>query len=362
MSLASFYVRLRLPTLALAAASLAAALLSTPALAQRVQGSGSTFAQPVIGAWKESFLKKLADGSDFELDEKGVDYEPVCSHGGNMRLAQPDIDFAASDAPLSPEELEKRDLAQFPLVMGGLAVVTNLDGVEPGQLKLSGDVLAQIYLGKIAKWNDPAIVALNAGLALPDVAITPLHRQDGSGSTLTFTHYLSNANPDWKAGPGSDTLVDWPKVGSAAEGTSGLIAAVKATKGALAYVEFGQAQRQGLDYAQISNRSGTFITPSAEAFSSTAAGAAWDPAKGFYLQLADLDQPQAYPLAAVTFALMHKTQRSTARTRRTLFFLAHGLDFGAKDATALGYVPVPGPIVEKIKAYWHETLPGAAGL
>lgn len=344
------------------AATLAIASFPSTAAAELVQGAGSTFALPVLNAWKKSFLQKRSGGADFGADELGIDYEPVGSLAGIMRLGQPDVDFAASDAPLSPEQQQQRDLAQFPLVMGGLAVVTHLDGVEPGQLKLTGDLIAQIYLGKIARWNDPALAAVNPGLALPDLAITPLHRQDGSGSTLTFTSYLAGANADWKAGPGSDTLLEWPAVGSAAEGTSGLIKAVKATQGALAYVEFGQAEREKLDVVQISNRSGNFITPGAEAFSATAASANWEPAKGFYLQLADLDQPQAYPLTAVTFALMHKTERSSSRTRRALFFLAHGLEFGGQDAAALGYVPIPANVVDQIKTYWRETLPGAAGL
>lgn len=357
-----FSRRVVLSVFALLAAVGSSLAVTASAHAQRIQGSGSTFALPVISAWKESFLKKRADGSDFVVDDLGVDYEPVGSLGGIMRLAQPEIDFAASDAPLPPEELAKRDLAQFPLVMGGLAVVTNLDGIEPGQLKLTGDIIARIYLGQITRWNDAAIVAINGGLALPDLAITSVHRQDGSGSTLTFTRYLSASNEAWKAGPGSDTLLQWPAVGRSGEGTSGLIAEVKATKGSLAYVEFGQAQREGLDVSQVSNRSGTFVTPSAEAFAYTATQAQWDPAKGFYLQLADVDAPNAYPLAAVTFALMHKTQRSAARTRRTLFFLSHALDFGGKDASALGYVPLPAATIALIKTYWHETLPGAVGL
>lgn len=346
----------------LALAVLIATLIpGTPASAQRIQGSGSTFAQPVIGAWKESFLRKRADGSDFVVDDLGVDYEPVGSLGGIMRLAQPDIDFAASDAPLSPGELDKRDLAQFPVVIGGLAVAANLEGVAPGQLRLSGDLLARIYLGKIARWNDPAIAAVNPGVALPDLEIVPTHRSDGSGSTLTFTHYLAGSNADWKAGPGSDTLIQWP-AGQAVEGTGGMIAAVKSIRGAIAYMEYGQAEREGLNLAQLSNRSGAFIAPSPEAFSATAADANWEPAKGFYLQLADLDTAQAYPLAAATFVLMHKTQRSSARTRRTLFFLSHALEEGGKDASALGYVPLPGATVEKVKTYWHEVLPGASGL
>jgi len=335
--------------------------LTTTASAQRIQGSGSTFAYPVISAWKQSFLQKRADGADFVVDDLGVDYEPIGSLGGIMRLAQPDVDFAASDAPLSPEEQEKRDLAQFPIIIGGLVAVVNIDGVAPGQLKLTGDLIAQIYLGKIKRWNDPAIAAVNPGVSLPDLEVVPVHRADGSGSTLTWTHYLAASNAEWKAGPGSDTLLEWP-TGTAAEGTSGMLQAVAGAKGAIGYVEFGQAQRQGLAFATLSNRTGAFVTPSPQSFAATAAAANWDPKNGFYLQLADTEEASAYPLVAATFVLMHRTERSASRTRRTLFFLSHALESGGPDATALGYVPLPEPVVQKIKTYWHETLPGAVGL
>lgn len=347
--------------LSLSVALLAGLSAASPALAERVQGAGSTFAYPVIRTWTRSFLEARAGGSDFVIDDLGVDYEPIGSLGGVMRLAQPEIDFAATDAPLSPEELGKRNLAQFPLVIGGLAVVFNLDGVASGAINLSGDVVARMYLGQIARWNDPAIAADNPGVTLPDLPVTAVHRSDGSGSTLTFTRYLSGANADWTTGPGSDTLLSWPG-GTGAEGSSGVVEAVSATKGAIGYVEHGQAVREGLAVARVSNRSGAFVAPSPEIFAATAAGANWDPARGFYLQLADTDTPDAYPLAAVTFALMHKSRRSEARTRRTLFFLSHALDHGDAKASALGYVPLPAALVERVKAYWHEVLPGAAGL
>ena len=334
---------------------------ASPAMAERVQGSGSTFAYPIISAWTKSFLEFRAGGSDFVTDELGVDYEPIGSLGGIMRLAQPEIDFAASDAPLSPEELTKRDLAQFPIVIGGLAAVVNLDGVQSGKLKLSGDAIARIYLGQITKWNDPAVAALNPEISLPDLPIAVIHRADGSGSTLTFTRYLSAANPEWKAGPGSDTLIKWP-TGTGAEGTSGMLNAVQASEGAIGYVEHGQAERLGLTSAQLSNNSGAFTAPSPEIFAKTAAEAEWDPAHGFYLQLTDVKAADAYPLTAATFVLMHKNERSTARTRRTLFFLNYALERGGPDAAALGYVALPAALVEKVKSYWHEVLPGAAGL
>ncbi|HTV69881.1 MAG TPA: phosphate ABC transporter substrate-binding protein PstS [Rhizobiaceae bacterium] len=345
------------------AALAVAALLATPvpALADRVQGAGSTFAFPIIRAWTISFLKYRNDGSDFVVDDIGVDYEPVGSIGGIMRLAQPEMDFAASDAPLPPDELQKRGLAQFPFVIGGLVPIVNLEGIKSGELKLSGDLIAKMYLGQIAKWNDPAIVAVNPSLTLPDQAIKVVHRSDGSGSTLTWTRYLSLSNAEWKDGPGADTIIDWPG-GTAAEGTSGILRAVRGTRGSIGYIEYGQAVRENMIFAQVSNKPGTFVMPSPEAFAETANSANWDPANGFYLQLTDVDAPNAYPLAAATFALMHKTERSSSRTRRTLFFFSHALKRGGDDAALLGYVPLPAPLVEKVKTYWHEVLPGAAGL
>lgn len=338
-------------------------MLAAPqaAQAQRVQGAGSTFAFPVISAWKSSFLAKRADGSDFVVDDLGVDYEPVGSLGGIMRLAQPDIDFAASDSPLTKDELDKRDLAQFPLVVGGLAVAVNAGDIAPGQLKLPGELIADIYLGKVTKWNDARIAAANPGAALPDLPIVAVHRSDGSGSTETFTRYLSASSEAWKSGPGFDTLVKWPG-GTAAEGSSGIIGALKSTQGAIGYVEFGQAEREGLAYVQLSNRSGAFITPSRKVFADTASGANWDATSGFYLQMTDIEQPAAYPLVMTTFALMHRTERSAARTRRTLFFLSHALESGQLDARGLGYVPLPDDLVSKVKTYWHNELPGATGL
>jgi phosphate transport system substrate-binding protein len=352
-----------LPLLALAVLIVAGSMLASVerSQAERIQGSGSTFAFPVISAWTKSFLEFRAAGSDFVFGDIGVDYEPIGSLGGVMRLAQPEVDFAASDAPFPPEELAKLDLAQFPIVIGGLAVVVNLEAVEPGRLKLSGDVLAQIYLGKVTSWNDPAIVAVNPDLSLPDLPIAVVHRGDGSGSTLTWTRYLSAASAEWRECVGADTLVEWPK-GTVAEGTAGMIAAVKQTAGAIGYMEFGQVGRAGLVYAQVGNRSGNFIAPGAEIFAATAAKAAWDPERDFYLELTEVDAADAYPLTAATFVMMHKSERSVARTRRTLFFLSHALERGGEEAAGLGYVPLPEPLVRKVKDYWHSTLPGGAGL
>jgi phosphate transport system substrate-binding protein len=337
-----------------------AILMSGPALADRVQGAGSTFAFPIISAWAKSFLQDRADGTDFVVDETGVDYEPVGSLGGVLRLSQPEMDFAASDAPFPPEELSKRGLAQFPIVIGGIAAVVNLDGVKPGQLKLSGDVLAKAYLGTIKNWNDPAIAQLNPEIALPDQPITVVNRADGSGSTQTWTQYLAASNTEWRDRFGSNTIIVWP-TGQSVEGSAAMLEAVTKTKGAIGYVEYGQAARAGLAYAQLSNGTGAFVAPSPENFAATALAAEWDPARDFHLKLTDTKAAGAYPLAAATFILMHKTDRSGARTRRALFFFSFALEKGDAEAAALGYVPLPAELVTKVKDYWRTSLPGAAG-
>ncbi|WP_309085379.1 phosphate ABC transporter substrate-binding protein PstS [Chelativorans sp.] len=336
-----------------------AAGLVSPAAAQAVQGSGSTFAQPIISTWARDFLRDRADGNDFVANEGGIDYEPVGSLAGILRLSQPEVDFAASDAPLPPEEVEKRGLAQFPIVLGGLAAVANLDGLRAGELRLDGVVLAEIYLGRITRWNDPAIARINPELQLPDQPISVVHRSDGSGSTLTWTRFLSASSQEWREKLGADTLIDWP-TGIAAKGSSGVIEAIRNTRGAIGYVEFGQVVRAGLAYAQIRNRAGSFVTPSPESFAATASAADWDPAKDFYVHLTDVDAADAYPLAAATFVLMHRRERSAARTRRTLAFLSFALDKGAPTAAALGYVPLPDDLVAKVKDHWRAALPGAA--
>ncbi|MGK9166196.1 phosphate ABC transporter substrate-binding protein PstS [Inquilinus limosus] len=340
---------------------LVAAALSVPAQAQPIRGSGSTFAFPVIAAWSDGFLRDRADGGDFVNNDAGVDYEPVGSLGGIMRLSQAEIDFAASDAPLRFEETTKRDLAQFPIVLGGIAPVVNLDGLEPARLKLTGAVIADIYLGSIERWNHPAIQAVNPGLALPDLQISVVHRSDGSGSTLAWTRFLSRASTDWRQKVGADTLVAWPR-GADAKGSSGMIEAVAGTRGAIGYAEFGQILRSGLPFAQVQNHAGVFVTPGPEAFAATARAVRWDPDRDFYADLSEADAADAYPLTAATFILMHKRDRSEGRTLRTLYFLSYALDKGAKEAAALGYVPLPEDLAGQVKDYWRAALPGGAGL
>jgi phosphate transport system substrate-binding protein len=329
------------------------AMLGGPALAEPVRGAGSTFAFPLITQWSQSYQVERAGGEDFVLQDSGIDYEPVGSLGGILRLAQPEIDFAATDAPLPPEELAKFNYVQFPIVMGGIVPVLNIDGVKPGELKLTGAVLADIYLGKIQNWNDAAIKASNAELTLPDLRITVVHRSDGSGSTFNWTTFLSAASEDWKTKYGADTLISWP-LGADAEGNSGMAAKVKETPGAIGYLEYGQTIRASLNYAAVQNPDGHFVKPEPAAFQAAASTVDWANAKDFYVSLVNAEGKESYPITAVTFAVMRTTPPSTSRLNQALWFFDYGLGRGGADAATLGYVPLPEALVNQVKKYWTD--------
>lgn len=329
-------------------------LAASAAEADPIRGAGSTFAAPIINQWSRDYEATRTDGGDFISPDWRVDYESVGSLAGVMRLSQPDMDFAATDAPLPPNDLKMRGLAQFPIIMGGIAVVTKVAGVKPGELRLSGSILADIYLGKIGKWSDPAIADVNPGLNLPDVTIAVLHREDGSGSTFTFTDYLSKVSPEWKDKVGADTIVSWP-VGRGEKGTGGLAALSAATENSIAYLEYGQVVRLGLTYASLENRAGVFVQPDATSFQGGLANIAWDPARGFGASTTNLEGDRAYPMAVVTYAVV-PIDRGRERVQRVfdLFRLAFGP--GAAKASALGYVPVSAELTKQVQTYWAEAL------
>ncbi len=333
------------------AGALLVPLFTLTALAEPIRGAGSTFAAPVITKWAKNYQLMRADGGDFISPDWTVDYELVGSLAGVMRLGQPELDFAATDAPLPPEELAKRGQQQFPIVMGGVAIVANIDGVAAGSLRLTGAVLAEIYLGKIQNWSDPVIKAINPELALPDLRISVTHRKDGSGTTFVLTQYLSAVSPEWKGKYGADTLITWP-LGTSAEGTQGVVRAVKATKGAIAYLEYGQVVRAGLPFASIGNKAGKFVKPDQAGVQAAASAVDWAATKDFYAALTDLPGEAAYPIAAATFAVVPVTGRGAARYGRVQDLFRLAFDAGGNDAVALGYVPLPAPLVEQIKRYW----------
>ncbi len=343
---------------AIACATIAAIALcfGTSSQAEPIRGAGSTFAAPVIAEWSQAYRDARVDGGDFISPDWTVDYELVGSLAGVMRLDQPELDFAATDVPVNPADLKRRGREQFPIVFGSVAVVANINGFEIGGLRLSGPVLADIYLGRIRSWSDPAIKALNPDAALPDLKISVLYRTDGSGTTFAFTEYLSAVSADWKKLHGADTLIKWP-VGTGAEGTQALIRAVHATKGAIAYAEYGQVERAGLPYVSLQNKANHFVKPGADGVRDAVHAIAWEKTQDFHAALTDLPGANAYPITAATFAVVPVVGRAVDRYGRVHDLFRLAFQTGAAKATELGYVPVPPELVRQIEQYWAK-VPG----
>ncbi len=318
-----------------------------------VTGAGSTFAFPLIGRWAQLYRTAKSDGAEMVSLDIGVEYEPVGSLGGEVRVMQRAVDFGATDRPVSSEELARTGLIQFPFVMGGIAPVVNIDGVKAGELRLTGALLAEIYLGKVRNWSDPAIKALNPQSKLPDAAINVIWRSDGSGTTFNFTDYLSRSSLEWAGRIGANTQLPWP-TGAGAERTQGVVAAIGRVKNSIGYVELGQVLRASLAYALLQNRAGQFVRPDAASLQAAAASADWAAARDFALMLTDAPGPQSWPIVATTFALVPKPLN--ARSREALSFFQIGLERGAGDAAALGYVALPEPLVRQVKDYWALAL------
>lgn len=324
-----------------------ALLALTPSVrADELSGAGSTFAYPIIWKWAEAYR-----GVSGAL----VGYQSVGSSAGVNRIRDKAVDFGASDKPLKPEELERLGLGQFPIVFGGVVPVVNLPGVSPGAIRFTGGVLADIYMGKITKWSDPALKALNPDLDLPDSLIAVIHRSDGSGTTFNFVSYLSKASSEWKQTLGEGSAVAWP-VGSGARGNEGVALEVQRTPNAIGYVEFTYVTQAKLTYGLVQNRSGQFIAPSAASFQAAALGIDWTKIRDFYATINDSAVPEAYPIAATTFILMYKAPANAVRTRTALGFFDFALGPGSAYASKLGYVPLPEPLVQQVKTYWAATF------
>src|SRR4051812_12623154 len=332
-------------------AMVAAAVLSSPALGVEITGAGATFPYPIYAKWADAYKKETG---------VAMNYQSIGSGGGIKQISAKTVDFGASDMPLKPEELEKGGLIQFPTVIGGDVPVVNLKGVAAGQLKLSGAALADIYLGKITKWNDAALTALNPGLALPATEISVVHRSDGSGTTFIWTNYLSKMSAEWKSKPGEGTSVNWP-VGVGGKGNEGVASYVQRINGAIGYVEYAYVLQNKMAYAQVKNRDGTFVSPSAKAFQSAAAGADWKAAPGMYLILTDAPGKDAWPIAGATFILMHKVQEKPESAKAVLRFFDWAYDKGDAMAQALDYVPMPDSVVALIKSSWKAQLKDPSG-
>jgi phosphate transport system substrate-binding protein len=333
-----------------------------------VRGAGSTFVYPVLSRWFHEYVDQRArdafaapnSGLDGPASDTALSYEPVGSLGGMLRVKDRAVDFAASDVPLESRELAAFGLAQFPIVLGGIVVAVNVEGIPPGAMRLTGPVLADIYLGKIPRWSDRAIQALNPTIGLPDAPIAVVYRSDGSGTTFNFTDYLGKVSAEWKTRVGSGMLVRWP-AGTGAKGNEGLAEAVRRVGNSIGYVEYAQALQSKLGYAALQNRAGRFVQPGTAAFQAAAAGATWRRADDFHVMLTDPPGEDAYPIAATVFVFMHRSA-SRARTRATLDFFQWSLEKGAASAAQLGYVPLPAGLVAEVKDYWTRTLkPGGGG-
>ncbi|QFR35219.1 phosphate ABC transporter substrate-binding protein PstS [Ancylobacter sp. TS-1] len=335
---------MRRSSLALIAAALL--ILVSGARADELSGAGSTFAYPIMWKWSEVYRQSTGTI---------VAYQSIGSSGGVNRISNKATDFGASDKPLKPEELERLGLGQFPIVFGGVVPVVNIDGVAPGTMRFTGGVLADIYMGKITKWSDPALKALNPDLSLPDSLIAVIHRSDGSGTTFNWVSYLSKTSPEWKQELGEGSSVAWP-VGSGARGNEGVSLAVQRTPNAIGYVEFTYVTQAKLTYGLVENRAGHFIAPSAASFQAAALGVDWTKTRDFFATINDSEAPEAYPIAATTFVLMYKSPANPARNRTGLAFFDFALGAGSEYASQLGYVPLPEPLVQQVKNYWAATF------
>lgn len=355
------------PVLVLSAVGVVALLLAGRGQQTDIQGAGSTLAQPLIERSVIAFRNAQAaddptrpeeTGNDWVLSGSGIEYEPVGSTGGIMRLSDPEVDFAVSDYPLSADGLKEHAVAQFPIALGAIAVVHSLDLPQGQVLRLDARTVAAVYLGEITRWKDPKIAALNPGVTLPDSAVSVVHRSDGSGTTRGFTRYLSEGSPQWASGPGTGTEIAWP-TGTGAERTEGVIEQVRNTAGSIGYVDYGQAERAGLDVIALANESGAYVRPSAEAILAAASSHDWSGKDDYATALATASDKQAYPATVAIYVMVKRDPKFAQQTERTMSYLRFVLqDFGdgAKD---LGYVPMPGQAARAIENYWAGAISGA---
>ncbi|NNM80700.1 MAG: phosphate ABC transporter substrate-binding protein PstS [Gallionella sp.] len=316
-----------------------------------ITGAGATFPYPIYAKWAEAY--KAQSGMN-------MNYQSIGSGGGIKQITAKTVDFGASDMPLKPDALEKEGLMQFPTVIGGVVPVINVNGIEAGKLKLDGATLADIYLGKITKWNDPAIAALNKGMTLPDDVITVVHRSDGSGTSFIFTNYLSKASAEWKANVGEGTAVSW-KAGTGGKGNEGVASYVQRIKGSIGYVEYAYALQNKMNHVQMKNHDGQFVQPDEKSFKAAAAGAQWDKAPGFYEILTDEAGKEAWPISGATFILMHKSQDKPESATAVLKFFDWAYEKGDKLATELDYVTLPDSVVKLIRAAWKAQIKDSTG-
>jgi phosphate transport system substrate-binding protein len=335
-------MKLAFKTTLLSLSALASLSYFNGAGAQEITGAGATFPAPLYAKWAADYNK--ATGVK-------INYQSVGSGAGIKQIDSKTVDFGASDMPQTDEVLKAKGQFQFPAVIGGTVPVINVKGIAPGQMKLDGQVLGDIYLGKITKWNDAAIKALNPTLDLPDAAIAPVRRADGSGTTFNFTNYLSRVHPEWKTKVGEGTAVNWP-VGAGGKGNEGVAAFVSRLPNSIGYVEYSYVKQNKMTYALLKNKDGVFVAPDDETFKAAAAGADWN--KSFYQLITDQPGKNAWPITTATFILMHIKQDKPANATETFKFFTWAFKNGGASATALDYVPMPANVIGSIEKAWGQ--------
>lgn len=321
------------------------------AYAVDMTGAGATFPYPIYAKWADTYKKATGNG---------LNYQSIGSGAGIKQIKEKTVDFGASDMPLKAQDLDSAGLIQFPAIMGGLVPVINVEGVPAGKMKLTGDVIAAIYLGEITTWNAPEIIKLNPGLKLPEGVISVVHRSDGSGSTFLWTDYLSKVNAKFKEKVGSSTAVKWP-VGLGGKGNEGVAATVLNIKGSIGYVEYAYVKKNNMIYAQLQNRDGEFVVPSDATFKAAAAGADWKNAPGFGLVLTNQPGKSSWPITGASFILMHKKQDNANKAREVLKFFDWAYKNGGEIATELDYVAMPPLVTQLIRNEWKENLKDTDG-
>jgi phosphate transport system substrate-binding protein len=318
---------------------------ATPAGAvTTISGAGATFPAPLYASWAQTYKAQTG---------VALNYQAIGSGGGIKQIIAKTVDFGASDKPLKPDELDKEGLYQFPTVIGGVVPVVNLPGVEAGQVKLTGAVLADIFMGAVKNWTDPKIAAINAGVKLPNLPITVVHRSDGSGTSFLFTTYLTGASPGWAQKVGASDSVQWP-TGIGGKGNDGVAAFVRQTPGAIGYVEYAYAKQNKMSYTGLQNHDGQVVNPTADAFAAAASGADWTKAPGNYLVLIDQPGAQTWPITGATFILVHKQQADAAKGKAVIAFFDWAYTHGDDAATTLDYVPLPASVKDLVRKQWAD--------
>ncbi len=347
--LTNFTISVRAMAFAAAATGLLAS--AVPAVAVDFTGAGGTFPAPVYAAWGTQYKAKA---------NATLNYQAIGSGGGQTQITNRTVDFGASDAPMDGEKLASGKLLQFPTVVGSIVMIVNLDGIKSNELKLSGKAVADIYLGKITKWDDKEIADLNPGMKLPNIDVFPVSRSDGSGTTYVFTSYLSDVSADWKSKAGFGTSVKWP-AGDGAKGNDGVAGTVKNTKGAIGYVEYVYASANNLTTTELQNKAGKFVAPTVPAFQAAAAAADWAHAKDFAASMINTASDAAWPIVSATYILLPKDPKDAAKSEEIMKFFNWAYTDGDKTAEDLHYIPLPADVKERVRAAWKAEIKDASG-